>query len=406
MGLLASAISRKSISNSHDLWLEIYGGRKSSSGQVVTTDTAVTVSAVFACCRVIANGMSQIPLKLMQESADGKIRIAAKENALYKLIAAKPNRWQTSFDWRQMASWHIELTGNHFSYINRIGNKVVELFPLMPSQVEVLDAGRGVYVYKVTLANQESRTYPASDILHLKGPTWDSVRGLNILHIARDAIGLSMASEESAATLHKNGINASGVWSVEAILSKDQHSQYTKWIQENYAGPENTGKAVLMDRAAKWQSTQMTGVDAQALETRKYQIEEVCRFFGVMPILAGYSDKTATYASAEQMFLAHLVHTMAPRWEAFEQSLNSQLLTEKERDQGFYFDFVEEGMLRASAEATQKVLLGYVNGGMMTTNEGRAKLDLNPDADPASDKLRIPANITGAVPAPETTPQE
>jgi phage portal protein BeeE len=106
------------------------------------------------------------------------------------------------------------------------------------------------------------------------------------------------------------------------------------------------------------------------------------------------------------MFLAHLVHTMAPRWESFEQSLNTQLLTEKEREQGYYFDFVEEGMLRASAEVTQKVLLGYTNGGLITPNEARAKLDLNPMDDDASDKLRIPANITGAVPSPEPITQE
>lgn len=401
---VSSLFSRKSISSSHDLWLALAGGRRSSTGKTVNTETAVSVSAVFACCRVIGNGMSQIPLKLMQESEDGKFRLPARKNPLYYLIATKPNRWQTSFQWRQMVAWHIELTGNHFSYISRLGGRVAELYPFQPSQVEILDEGRGVYRYKVTLPNQEAHIFPAGDILHLKGPTWDGIEGLSVLKVARDAIGLSMASEESAATLHKNGVNPSGVWSVEGTLKDDQHTMLSKWLHEHYAGPSNTGKPLVMDRAAKWSSIQMTGIDAQALETRQYQIEEVCRFFGVMPIMAGYSDKAATYASAEQMFLAHIQHCLAPRWTSIEQSLDAQLLTDKDREQGLYFDFVEEGMIRGSIKDTKDVLLGYVNGGLMTPNEARGKLDLNPMDDDASDSLRIPANITGAVPAPEPEP--
>jgi len=163
------------------------------------------------------------------------------------------------------------------------------------------------------------------------------------------------------------------------------------------AGSEKEGKPLILERAAKWVSTQMTCFDAQALEQRRVQIEEICRFARVMPIMVGYSDKAATYASAEQMFLAHLVHTMAPWFERIEQSININLLTEKEQNEGYYANFVEEGMLRGSAIDTKETLLGYVNGGMMTPNEGRAKLDLNPDTDPASDKLRIPANIVGTL---------
>jgi len=165
------------------------------------------------------------------------------------------------------------------------------------------------------------------------------------------------------------------------------------------AGSQNAGKPMILDRAAKWISTSMTGVDAQHLETRKHQIEEICRFFRVMPIMVGYSDKAATYASAEQMFLAHVVHTLSPWYQRLEQSIDANLLTEKDRAAGYYANFVEEGLLRGSIETTANMLDKYVNGGLMTPNEGRAKLDMNPDPDPASDKLRIPANIVGKLPA-------
>ena len=115
--------------------------------------------------------------------------------------------------------------------------------------------------------------------------------------------------------------------------------------------------------------------------------------------MVGAESKNTTYASAQQMFLAHVVHTMAPWWQRIEQSIDTNLLTETDRKAGLYSNFVEEGLLRGSMVETKETLLGYTNGGLMTPNEARAKLDLNPDADPDSDKLRIPANITGAVPA-------
>jgi phage portal protein BeeE len=117
-----------------------------------------------------------------------------------------------------------------------------------------------------------------------------------------------------------------------------------------------------------------------------------------MPIMVGYSDKASTYASSEQMFLAHVVHTLAPWYQRLEQSIDANLLTEKDRRDGLYSCFVEEGLLRGSTVDTKEAILGYVNGGILTPNEGRALLDKNPDIDPDSDKLRIPANIVGAIP--------
>jgi HK97 family phage portal protein len=179
-----------------------------------------------------------------------------------------------------------------------------------------------------------------------------------------------------------------------------------KFLLENYAGSSNIDKPMIVDRNAKWISTQMTGVDAQALETRKYQIEEVCRYFGVMPIMVGYSDKAATYASAEQMFLAHSRDCLAPRWTNYEQAFDTQLLTAREREKGYYFDFVEEGMMRGSLVDTQTTLLGYLNGGVMTETEVREKLDLNPLDGEWADKIRIPANIVGALPEPSSNTTE
>ena len=399
MGLFSDAFAAKSYST-YELFKEIYGGKPTKSGVAVNAKNAIDVSTVFACCRVIGEGVAQVPLQLMRESKDGKTRTKAKEHSLYDKLAFKPNRWMTSFEWRELVCWHVVLCGNHYSFINRLGNKIVELYPFTPGSVEVT-FDRGVLTYKVTAEDGTSRPFPAELILHVRGPSMNGWYGLEAVKNAREAIGLAMATESAAASLHQNGVNPSGVYSVEGTLSPDGYKNLSEWIAKHYAGAENAGKALILDRAAKWSQTQMSGIDAQSVEQRRFQIEEICRFARVMPIMVGYSDKAATYASAVQLFLAHVVHTLAPWYQRLEQCLDANLLTDKERAAGYYFNFVEEGLLRGSVAETHAMILADVNGGLITPNHGLALLDMNPDPDPASDKLRIPTNIVGN--QPQTT---
>lgn len=381
------------------LFKEIYGGgRMSSAGKTINTASAIEVSTVFDCCRVIGEGIAQVPLKLMRY--DGATRTDATDHPLFDLLAYKPNRWQTSFEFRETLSWHAALTGNAYTFINRVGRKIIELYPLDPSTVRVL-FDRGELQYEISAPDGTKQTFPAAAIWHVRGPSWSGWHGLEAVKLARESIGLAMATEEAAGRLHKNGVRPSGAYSVEGTLKDDQHKTLEKWINEHYAGAENTGKPMILDRAAKWVSTQMTGIDAQSLEQRRFQIEEICRFFNVMPVIVGHSDKATTYASASAMFQHHYKATLAPWYQRLEQSMDANLLTDADRKSGIYTNFIEEGWLRGSMAETKDTLLGYVNGGLMTANEGRQKLDLNRDPDPESDKLRVPANITGAAPAPQ-----
>ncbi len=405
MGLLARALSKKS-AGSYDIIRELLGRRTSATGKVVSVKTAVEVAAVFACMRVIGEGIAQVPLKLMQESADGKTRLPAKDHPLYEILECRPNEWQTSFEYREMVAMHAVLCGNALSFINRSNRAgVMELIPFEPGSVTVKRADNHSLSYEVRGQDNKTQVFPAKAIWHVRGPSWNSWMGLEAVALAREAIGLSMATEEQQARMQKNGVRASGVYSVEGTLKDDQYKVLKAWIDENIGGVENTGKAMVLDRSAKWLNTSMTGVDAQTLETRRYQVEEVCRFFRVNPIMVGAESKNTTYASAEQMFLAHLTHTISPWFSRLEQSIDNNLLTEAERKEGYYSNFVEEGLLRGSAKETKDVLLGYVAGGLMSQNEARAKIDMNPDPDPESDKLHRPANITGKVsPTPGATP--
>ena len=381
-------------SNSHELFKEIYGGRLSLAGESVNLNTALRVAAVFACIRVISEGIAQVPLKLMLEAEDGKSRNPAKKHPLYDVLAVKPNQWQTSFEFRETMGLHVALAGRFVAYKNIVGGKVRELIPFEPGRVTVVELKNGQLEYEVSGKDGNSpQTFPASVIWHVKGPSWSGKDGLDVMDLAREAIGISIAGEKKTSRTHKNGVSPSGTYSVDGNLDEKQHAQLTKWVQDNYAGAENEGKALILDRGAKWLDTQMSNVNAQHLESRKYQLEEVCRFFRVMPIMIGFSDKTATYASAEQMFLAHVVHTLSPWYSRIEQSIDANLLSDKERAAGYYADFVEEGLLRGDMKTTAEVLALYTERGIMTRNEARAKLDMNPRD--GLDKPLTPINLTG-----------
>ena len=399
MAALAAAFARKASPGGYEMLREIAGwaGRVSKSGASVSIGTAIEVAAVMACLRVRANGLAQVPLKLMRESADGKTRLPAKNHPLFDLLKTSPNDWQTSFEYRETVSLHLDLAGNHYSFINRSNRAgIMELIPFEPGQVRVDRAADWTLTYFVRGKSGDEQEFPAKAIWHIRGPSWNSWMGLEAVKIAREAIGLAMATEEQQARMQRNGVRSSGTYSVEGTLPDGKYKELKAWVDAEMGGVENAGKAMILDRSAKWLNTSMTGIDAQTLETRRFQVEEICRHFNVNPIMIFAESKNTTYASAEQMFLAHVVHSLSPQYQRVEQSGDKNLLTAAERASGLYLNFIDAGLLRGSIETQKDVILGYVNGGLQTPNEGRALLDMNPDADPASDKLRIPTNIVGA----------
>ena len=357
--------------------------RKSKSGALVNQDTALQVGTVFACVRAIAEGVAQVPFRVMRETASSvsvhSQRLPAADHPLYELLHRRPNDWQTSFEFRETMMLHLALTGSAFAFINRVRGQVAELILLEPARVTVVQNADWSLTYKVASSKTgEIKEFPAASIWHLRGPSWNGATGLEVMRLAREAIGLSLSTEESHASLHERGVRPSGVYSVDGTLSPEQYKNLKKWIDDNSAGASNAGNVMLLDRNAKFLPMQVTGVDAQHLETRRYQVEEVCRFFRVLPIMVGYSDKAATYASAEQMFLAHVVHTLMPWYERIQQSAEVNLLSKQERAAGYYIKLSEAGLLRGAMKDTAEYLYRLTMGGIMERNEVRAKLDLNP----------------------------
>jgi HK97 family phage portal protein len=382
MGFLARAVSERK-ADVYQRWLELMEiGSKSKAGPPVTLKQAFRVSAALASMRVISQGCAQVPFKLLQEYEQGGLtrRKPAREHQVYDVVAAKPNDWQTAFEFRETMVLHACM-GNAYAYKNRYRGKVAELILLEPSRVKPEQKPDWSRVYKVYGADGQTKEIAPEDIWHVRGPSWDGFLGLDTLQIAKEALGLSIALEESHASLHANGVRPSGTYSVEGKLDAPQYDQLTAWLKKQAAA--GAGTPLVMDRSAKWLSQAMTGVDAQHKETRDQQVEEVARFFGVLPIMIGHTgDKANTYASAESMFTAHKVHTLAPWYRRIEESADVNLLSDVERKQGYYFKFISNGLMQASAKDRAEYLARALGSGgspaWMTQDEVRGVEDMDP----------------------------
>lgn len=362
-----------------DLPAEILGLAASKSGKSVTVSNALKVAAVLACVRVISEGIAQVPFKLLR--VNGRDKLEARDHPLWDILHRKPNDVTTSFGFRETLAIHTALTGNGFAFINRNSRgEVLELINIEPGAVTVKrsDTLGQRPEYEIKGKNSTSQTFPASAILHIQGPSWDGIAGMEVVKLAREAVGLAMATEEAHSRLHSNGAKPGGLLSVEGTLAADQFGKLKKWIEDNYQGSDNAWKTMILDRSAKFVPMAMSGVDSQHLETRRFQIEEVCRIFRVMPIMVCLQDKSSTYAGAEQNFLAHVVHTLGPWFERIEQAIDCQLLTDAERKAGYYCKLEEKGLLRGALKDTAEYLYKLTGIGIMSRNEARELLDLNP----------------------------
>lgn len=388
-------------SSSLDLLREIMAGRATKTGKVVNVDTALQTTAVLACVRVIADGIAQVPFKIFR-SLDAGGREVMRDHPVHQLLSVAPNEYQTAFEFLETTAIHAALTGNAYAYKIAARGKLAELLPLDPLKTRVVyDDATQTKAFEHTKASGERVTLRADQVWHIKGPSWDAVRGLDAVNLAREAIGLSLAAEETHSKLHKHGARPGGAISVSGRLTGDQHAQMQAWIEANHAGSENAFSTMILDRDAKYTPYAVSGVDSQHLETRRYQVEEICRAFRVMPIMAGYSDKASTYASAEQMFLAHVVHTLSPWYVRLEQSIRASLLTPEEVAGGIYPKFIANGLLRgASADRADFYAKALGSGGSpawITPNEIRELEEMNPID--GGDKLPVSTNPAPASPA-------
>ncbi len=328
MKLLDRIFGRKAAELTYDQIIGLIDDGGTSSGIAgvhVSAKTALQVSTVLACVKVISEGCSTPDLHVMRELPDGR-KQRATNIPEYRLLNRRPNEWQTSLEWRKMMTLHACLAGKGLSIKVRGANgRVQELIPVEPGSWQEDRVSRYEVRYTVRDEWGTVGVFGPDDVFLLNGLQWDMYKTLSAVRLAASAIGLAMATEKSQSAMHNNSLRPSGVYSVDGSLTEEQHTRLSTWVKKK-AGLARFGEPLILDRAAKWISTAMTGVDAQHVETRRLQIEEICRVFGVFPIMIGHSDKSATFASSEAFFSAHLIHCLMPWHKAWTQRIDETLL--------------------------------------------------------------------------------
>lgn len=388
---------------------DIYGSRETVSGRSVTWRTALDNTTVFRCTQVLSDGVATVPFKLMRRDPATGRRAEAADHPLSWLVSHRPNDWQSSVEFREMLMMHLCLTRNAFVFINRApGGRILELLPVEPARVKITLRPGTTAAYAIRMEQgQPDIPVPEGAMWHLRAWSWDGTTGHEAIKAAREAIGLGLATEEQHARLHRNGLQTSGTWSVDGTLNEKQAEALQRYLQKNLAGLANAHKPLVLDRNAKWAPASMSGVDAEHLATRRFQIEEICRAMGVLPIMVGHSDKTATYASAEQMFLAHNVHSVRPWHRRWEASAAASLLTEREVREGYYFKFFDAELLRGAAKDRAEFYAKALGAGgspaWLTPNDirGFEDMDPHPDGDELAKPMGATANPQPADPEPE-----
>jgi len=378
---LSFSWGRKNAVTTADLYKELLSRASTKSGVAITTKTALQASVAICCARVIAEGLAQVPFKLYKTRAAGGMDVAG-DHAISELISLKPNDFQTSFEFREQMGLHLAFKGRFYAYkVRGLRGEILELLPYEPDMVRLVRDGWEVS-YEVLTTKGVILKVPAEDMWHVKGISWDGFNGLEGIKLAREAIGLALATEEHGSRMFSNGAKVGGVLSTEKTLDAEQLKLLkSSWV-ETQEGTENAYKTAVMFGGLTWSPMAMTGVDSQHLEQRRFQVEEVCRFFRVLPIMVMQSDKAATYASSEQMFLAHVVHTLMPWYSRIEQSATVNLLTAAERKLGYYTKFTVQALLRGASAARAEFYAKALGAGgtqpYMTVDEVREFEEMNP----------------------------
>lgn len=360
-----------------------------TSGKAVTEMSAMQMTAVYSCVRILSEAVAGLPLQLFRYNENGG-REKALDHPLYRLLHDEPNSEMTSFVFRETLMSHLLLWGNAYAQIVRNGRgEVLGLYPLMPNKMKVDRDERGNLYYEYSRTTEDTNTLGKkqkvilrpTDVLHIPGLGFDGLVGYSPIAMAKNAIGLAIATEEYGAKFFANGATPGGVLEHPGII-KDPQKIRDSW-NAAYQGSANAHKVVVLEEGMKYQSIGISPEQAQFLETRKFQINEIARIFRVPPHMVGDLEKSS-FSNIEQQSLEFVKYTLDPWVVRWEQAMTRVLLLDSEKPR-YFIKFNLEGLLRGDYQSRMN---GYAIGrqnGWMSANDIRVLENLD----------RIPAEEGG-----------
>lgn len=369
----------------------------STAGKTVTERSAMQMTAVYSCVRILAEAVAGLPLHLYKYTKDGG-KEKAIDHPLYLLLHDEPNPEMSSFVFRETLMTHLLLWGNAYAQIIRNGkNEVIALYPLMPNKMTVDRDENGQLYYSYLRSSEDAPTMKGStvilkpkDVLHIPGLGFDGLVGYSPIAMAKNAIGMAIACEEYGAKFFANGAAPGGVLEHPGTI-KDPTRVRESW-QSTFGGSGNANKIAVLEEGMKYTPIGISPEQAQFLETRKFQINEIARIFRVPPHMVGDLEKSS-FSNIEQQSLEFVKYTLDPWVIRWEQSLMRALLSTDEKNQ-YFVKFNLEGLLRGDYQSRMNGYAIARQNGWMSANDIREleNLDLIP-AEEGGDLYLINGNM-------------
>ena len=370
-----------------------WGIDASWAGHSVTPDSAMQRSAAWACIRLNARTVGSLPLKVYQKMPDGSRR-AATEHPLNDILGSSPNVEQTAMEFWEGQATALNLRGFAYAEKKFLGGRLVALLPLNPDTTSVYRTPSGERRYRTTNKSGQTRDLSESEVFHLRGFGAGGDNGLSPIGYGRQTLATAHAADEVAGRIFGNGLQLSG-FVEDQPNAKTTNEQRADLIAlfERFGGSRKTGKVMPLPPGFTFKPLNMSPEDAQLLESRRFNIEEICRWFGVFPILIGHSadGQTMWGSGVEQINLAWLTLYLGPELQRIEQAIEKQLLTAADRGRGFYVEYNVDALLRADSKARAELMSKQAQNGIKTRNQLRA-LDNDPPL-PGGDILTVQSNL-------------
>ena len=353
---------------------------QSAAGKRVNERSAMQTSAVYACVRVISESVASLPLHLYRYNKDGG-KEKAIDHPLYHLLHDEPNPEMTAYSFFEVALTHLLLWGNSYSQIIRNGKgEVIGLYPLMPDRMTVDRDEKGHLYYEYMVSSDDAPTNKGStvrlkpeDVLHVPGLSFDGLVGYSPIAMAKNAIGLGIAAEEYGSKFYANGAAPSGVLEHPGTL-KDPSKVRESWTQ-TFGGSANSNKVAVLEEGMKYTPISINPSEAQFLETRKFQIEEIARLYRVPLHMIGDLDH-ATFSNVEHLSLDFVKYSLDPWIVRWEQGLMKALLSDSEKGQ-YFIKFNVDGLLRGDYASRMQGYATARQNGWMSANDIREMEDMN-----------------------------
>jgi HK97 family phage portal protein len=347
----------------------ILGGyRPTAAGVTVTPETALDCSAVFGAVRILAESLAQLPVHMYRRLPDGG-RERADDHPVYPLIAEAPNAWMTASEFRLVTASHFALHGNAYAWVGRDRGVPVEMIPLQPRGIAIKVNPVTMQPMFVIPANGGTREYDRSEILHIRGIGRHLYQGDSPVEAAREAIALLLVLEKHGAGLFGRGARPSGLLKAAKKLGEDTFKRLRASFESLYAGGENAGRTAILEEGMDFVQLQLSSVDAQFMELRKFQIQEIARVWRIPLHLLGDMERT-THNNAESMGQQFVSFTLLPILRLYREALQLTLLTPAERRE-YLIDFVVDDLVRADIAARFTAYSQAINAGILCPNEPR-----------------------------------